>query len=152
MLTPLEDIPNLIETLARDPRAGGETWTLAQIADHLARTIEWQLGMSPPGGLPARLPPMWLRRVYRAIFLRAGRLPRNVPTIESLVPPPNVMPADAIARLRRSIKLLGAASEPFPAHPFFGVMTKARWIRFHEVHAAHHLRSAKEAGKVQHGA
>lgn len=141
MLRKLTSIPGDIELLASKGKTRSKNWTLAQVADHLAMAIEWQIGLIPEGMLPARLPPMWVRRVFRCVFLGIGRLPANVPANESILPQEDVALPASIARLRNAIKLMHEFAGPFRTHPFFGNMSLAGWVRFHEVHAAHHLRN-----------
>lgn len=143
MLTPLESIPTRIEKLAAEGKLRAKTWSLPQIAEHLARTIEWQIGAIPEGIGPVNLPAMWKRRVFRLIFLGVGRLPDNVPTIDSIVPPDEVDLIAAVQRMRDAIDAMLVAPEPFRVHPFFGRMPRKSWIRFHEVHAEHHLKCVR---------
>ncbi|MBX3394602.1 MAG: DUF1569 domain-containing protein [Phycisphaerae bacterium] len=140
MQIPLARVPEQIQCLASEGKSRSVSWSLAQIADHLAMTIEWQLDRLPVGKLPDRLPPMWLRRIFRVIFLGLGRLPRGVPAVSSIVPQSDVDLEASLDRLRSAIASMFVSDGPYRTHPFFGNMTKSGWVRFHEVHAAHHLK------------
>ncbi|HWL93763.1 MAG TPA: DUF1569 domain-containing protein, partial [Phycisphaerae bacterium] len=76
-------------------------------------------------------------------FLRWGLLPNNVPSIASTLAAEDVELHAALSRLRRAIESLESAPESYPAHPYLGVMNRNDWVRFHEVHAAHHLREIR---------
>lgn len=139
MLISLARVPEQIQCLVSEGKTRSKTWTLAQIADHLAMTIEWQMARLPVGKLPDRLPPKWVRWIFRLIFLGFGRLPSGVPAVSSIVPQKDVDLDASLRRLRSAIAEMFGSDGPYRTHPFFGNMTKSGWIRFHEVHAAHHL-------------
>jgi hypothetical protein len=139
MIKTLDEAPAEIRRLGVEGRAQGVNWTVAQIAEHLARTIDWSLRRMPNDEpSPIQLAPL-KRFLARQMVLLQGRIPPNVPTLRALVPAPDTKLHSALDHLRESIAALHAARGPLPDHPFLGPMSKRAWIRFHLVHARHHL-------------
>lgn len=137
----LDDISSCIEQLASSGRTRGREWSLAQIADHLARSIESTTRRSPPRADGPRGPRRWLKWVIREFTLVTGWIPPGLPASESVTPPPDVALDEALARLQRAISHLQSWTGDPPMHPILGPMPRKRWIRFHLIHARHHLRT-----------
>jgi len=139
-LRALSDIPDAIESLARTGSRSGRNWSLAQITEHIARTIEWS--MDPEAHEPA--PQLNMSRVMvplaRWMTLLTGWIPENLPTFRHLEAPASIDLTSAVERLRRAIASFDAYENSFPVHPFLGRMTKRQWRRFHVIHARHHLK------------
>jgi Protein of unknown function (DUF1569) len=141
----LDEVPAEIRRLHDGGRARGPNWTLPQIAEHLARTIDLTLGrLVTPEPSPIHLKP-FRRFLARQMVLLQGRIPPNVPTLRALTPPADTGLHAALAHLEQSIKALHEARGPLPDHPFLGPMSKRAWLRFHLVHARHHLARLEES-------
>ena len=133
------------------PRADG-AWSPAQIAEHLAIVYEYNRTVAT-GDAPSPIP--WLLRpvlqpVARHFIvdstLKAGRFTRKgrAPGFfrPSADPPP---PATVLARLAAAVGAFEAAlrsrhpeSRQTLAHPIFGTLPTADWIRLQAIHARHH--------------
>ena len=139
MTTSLQQIPDAIRRLHADGRVPGANWTLAQIAEHLALTIDLTLGRVGRGEpSPVHLRPM-RRFLAKQMVLRLGRIPPNVPTLKSLTAPAQTSMESALSHLTSSIESLVNSRGPLVDHPFLGPLSKQAWLRFHLVHARHHL-------------
>jgi hypothetical protein len=135
----LDEVPNEIRNMNTDGCVKGPRWTLAQIAEHLARTIDLTLGrLVTSESSPIHLKPV-RRFLARLMVLVQGRIPPNVPTLKALTPPDDTALTPALDHLEASIEALQEARGPFPVHPFLGPMSRRAWLRFHLVHARHHL-------------
>ena len=75
----------------------------------------------------------------RAGFFAAERFPdgRQVPA--PFDPKPGLDAAHEAQSLARAIERFRSATGPFPAHPIIGPLSRDEWLRFHTMHAEHHL-------------
>jgi hypothetical protein len=142
MIQSIDELPGVIRGLAAAGKLRGERWTLAQIAEHLARTVDWMLGRLRLGAAPQR--PSAVRQfIGRRIVFATGRLPRGVPTFAEIAPPAETDLEAALGHLERSLAEMGRFEGPLPQHPYLGRMSRAGWMRFHVIHARHHLRTIR---------
>ncbi len=110
-------------------------WTLAQICDHLARSIKLSLDLPP-----ASEPPTREQAVYRRLFFRSPAFPEGQDLAHpSQEPTPGVELTEAVADLRSAVERLADQDGPFAPHPVLGPMEPEQWLLFHARHAAHHL-------------
>jgi DinB superfamily len=133
------------------PRAEG-AWSPAQIAEHLAlvyeynRTVAIGTASSPIPWLIRPIVQPFARRVIVDNTLRAGRFTRKgrAPALfqPSATPP---APAVVLARLDAAVRgFEGDLRSRHPearrtiAHPIFGTIDTANWIRLQAIHARHH--------------
>ena len=140
VINSVDDIAPCIERLAVSGKTVGRRWTLGQIAEHLALTIDWTVAGVSPGDQPTDVIPVAFQYLARELIFRTGWIPPNMPIGSHLTPPPCMNLDAGIAHLRIAIVALQAAPEPMPTNPFFGAMPKQRWCRFHSIHADHHLK------------
>jgi hypothetical protein len=110
-------------------------WTLGQILHHLATAFRLTLlGRvdSPPSNDQSDTR---RRRFFRARrFSEGAEVPHP-----ALVPPVDADAREQSEVLHRAIARFESASEPFPAHPVLGLLTREEWNQFHCIHCAHHL-------------
>jgi len=122
-------------------RAG--TWGLGQIAEHLAKPIEYTMA----GSYDVKLPWImtnWLSkhtiiRLSKWDLFRRRKIPRGLPAPKAFVARPLADEAEAVGRLKKAVDDLTAYDGPWPPHPAFGPLTPEQWRDFHMIHAAHHL-------------
>lgn len=122
----------------RDARPLTGAWTLPQILDHCAQSID-----SSIRGFPLHKPAIVKKTVGRLVlwrFLGRGAMShdRNGP-IPGLPPPADGSLEDAVSRLTSSIDaFLAFDGEPAP-HFVYGPATKDQYDRVHAMHIADHL-------------
>jgi hypothetical protein len=131
-------------------------WTLAQICDHLARSIERSIvaGSSDSaarklaGGFAAE----WRRRVWKLIVLRLGWIPRGIPAPNGVVPARDAELGPTIERLQAAVaafdRHLSIPASRWPPHPYLGSFSGSDWQRMHRAHARHHFRFLVPPGTV----
>jgi len=114
-------------------------WSLGQICNHLAIAVH--LSMNGRSEFVSATSPEEDRSwILRKRFFRGGRFPEGkTAPIPALVPSEGLDDRAEADDLRHAIARFSAAAGPFPGHPFLGPMTKDEWVRFHCIHAAHHL-------------
>jgi hypothetical protein len=134
-LTDVGEIMHEVDRLlAGHERAGN--WTLGQILDHLARSINLSLA------LPAsETPPSREQAIARRLFFRAPAFPKGQTAPAVLgEPDKGADPSEAADALRAALDRLVNHAGPYPSsHPVLGPLTRQEWIEFHIRHAAHHL-------------
>ena len=118
-------------------------WTLAQILNHLANSIQYSIG-----GFPGRTTP-WIvqvtfRKAARWSMLKRGAIPEGAPLPRGFVPQSDLNAAVEAEALREAIAAFERCESPVP-HPFIGAMLKEDWRTFHCVHCGHHLSFAVAA-------
>ncbi len=91
-------------------------------------------------------------RVARVCLLGLGWFPPGRKSPESALPPVNPDRAVTETRLRAAVSawmdldrtlLPARAHDLFVKHAVLGDLTLREWMRFHEVHAAHHLKQIR---------
>jgi DinB superfamily len=133
------------------PRAEG-AWTPAQIAEHLAIVYEYNrtiVNGTAPSPIPRLVRPL-IQRLARGLVvdstLKAGRFTRKgrAPGIfqPSAVPPPCeeiLVRLDAAVRgFESDLRSCRPEVRHAIAHPIFGALPTANWIRLQAIHARHH--------------
>ncbi|UCC31496.1 MAG: DUF1569 domain-containing protein [Phycisphaerales bacterium] len=144
----LRSIPERAEKLADCGLIRGKNWSLAQICEHLALSIENTVRGSIADGVPRR----WqcLSRVRRLIrwclknlILLTGYFPKGAPAPNSVQPPDGVPLDEALDRLRAATEAFdrkhAAGDASWGYHSLLGRMNGRAWRRFHRIHAAHHF-------------
>jgi len=114
-------------------------WSLGQICNHLATGFDLSMdGRSD--SVPVTSPEEDRSSILRKRFFRGGRFPEGkTAPVPALLPSAGLDDREEADTLRHAIARFSVATGPFPAHPFLGPMTKDQWVRFHCIHAAHHL-------------
>src|SRR5262245_39643223 len=110
----------------------GGTWSLGQMCDHLAQTIERSMD-----GFPAKLPApvRWLITwLYWKKVERHEPMKRKVDAPKWLAPPPAVEDPVGLARLQAAVARFNAHPAALHPSPVFGRLTKEQW---HECHVWH---------------
>ena len=116
-------------------------WTLAQVCEHLAKTIE----QSCPGGDmgPAAIP-RWIQPIARRVFFLIPYVPAGRPAPPSILPGETSATDKAIERLAGAVQDFEKVSLPLRgrmvSHPAFGVLSHEQWRKVHLVHGKHHLK------------
>ncbi len=116
-------------------------WTLGQLCDHLAKSVE---GSCPNGGMGPPAVPAPLRPILKYVILWTGRMPSGVDVPPTLAPGDDASVDEAIERLAVATAAFEAIPESqrssMPPHPVFGRMSYADWQRLHRIHCRHHLK------------
>ena len=113
-------------------------WNLAQILDHLNRTMRMTFEGAPfkypaPLRLICRLALMPMIRGGKPTKVR-GKAPA------ALTPPDEADESDNAEEFYRLVNKLTDPTTPFVAlHPVFGKFTREQWLLMQKWHAAHHL-------------
>jgi len=144
----LRNIASLAEHFAGTGFLKGKSWSLAQVCEHLALSLENTVRGSKAEGLPLR----WQRlsRFQRLVrwslknmMLLTGYFPKGAPAPESVQPPKDASIDSALDRLRRAATAFddkyASRRATWAYHSLLGRMTGRMWRRFHFIHAAHHF-------------
>jgi uncharacterized damage-inducible protein DinB len=129
------------------PRAAG-AWSPAQIAEHLARTYEYNCrvlqGTAEGMPFPLSLLKPLIRRIVVDNTLRAGRFTRKAraPAFFQPSTTPQAAP-DVLARLVSAVGGFEAGLRSRPRtetieHPVFGTVAITDWVALQAIHARHH--------------
>ncbi len=124
-------------------------WSLAQMCEHIALSIEATIvdqeltvGENRSRGLMHRYGPA-RRWLFRRIILTAGYSPRGVRAPEMVRPSEDASLDTELRHLEAAARAFDAAATEtgrvWPAQRFTGLLSPAQWRRFHHVHAAHHF-------------
>ena len=135
-----------IQQLRSGPYERGGAWSLTQICDHLANTID--VGMN--AGLPPMYP--WIVRatVMRALFetlLFTEYMPSGAPAPAEIQP--TCGPTDDAEKIDRCLQTLAIVrdrTEPIPPSPLVTGMTLEKWKKLQRIHVTHHLAFLKPNG------
>lgn len=136
------------ERLAASPHETTGNWTLAEILEHLARSIEANLdGVEAKAPLPLRLfgpilKPLLKRQVTGKSMLPGFTLPKNLQA--EFFPREGTTLEQALAMYREQVERAMEATE-VREHPFFGQMTRDELMKLHCNHAALHLSFVRPA-------
>lgn len=117
-------------------RAGN--WNLAQVLDHLNKTLA--MAVSPyPRPVPALFRPLLRWLIYRR--MKRGDVIRfRASAPSSLQPDEQLDELQVLAEFERLCALLeNDTTQLVPLHPFFGAFTTEDWRIMQRWHAAHHL-------------
>ncbi len=132
----LDDVMPEVERLMAGHVTVGK-WTLGEICDHLATTMNRALD-----GFPKPMP--WIvRRTIGPFFLKKilsdGAMATGIKVPELLMPKPGTDAHQSAEALRTAIQRLKNAPDPPPENAFFGFMSKDQMLRLQTIHTAHHL-------------
>jgi hypothetical protein len=127
------------------------TWTAGQIVAHLeaamrtsADGFERRAALAPA----APRPPAPAQRLAQLVLLGVGWFPSGRRSPDVALPPARPERSATEAALRESVaRLLDLEARLLPArardlalrHPVLGDLTLPQWLRFHVVHARHHV-------------
>jgi len=117
------------------------TWTLAQLCEHLAKTIE----QSCPGGDmgPAAIP-RWIQPIVRRVFFLVPYVPPGRPAPPSILPGESPATDEAIERFARAVHDFEKVSLPLRgrmvSEPMLGVLSHEQWRKVHLIHGKHHFK------------
>lgn len=111
-------------------------WSLGQICNHLASTI--QVALDPPRRMP------WIvRRLIGPLvvrhFLRKGSMPTGFKSPANLIPRPGLDARAEAEALRATLSLFQQQIPETFDHAFFGKIRKTDFSRLQCIHCAHHL-------------
>ena len=144
----LVSVANRAEELASSGLRQGQSWTLAQICEHLALGIENTVRDDGSGGPPERWrrlrPSQRLARgLVRRFMLLTGWFPAGASAPESVQPSDDASLQDAILRLRRAAESFDVKfadrSQGWGVHSMLGRMNGRAWRPFQCIHAALHF-------------
>lgn len=127
------------ESLASTEVTTSGSYSLGQILEHLARTLDVVTGER---SAPAAPPPVrWVARLLRSRFLHRPmkpgfRLPRQAQSV--LWPDEEVTVEQGLEHLRQSAERF-RTTDPLPPHPFFGSMSRPDHERLQCRHFELHL-------------
>ena len=130
-------------------------WTVAQIVEHLAVSVDLVAQLFEERG---ELPPRQRQSrphetVLRHLVLISGRIPRGLKTVRAAVPSEDPEPEMAAAQFRMGVELMKHLADTWPAevresvflrHPYLGELNLPEWVRFHYVHSRHHMQEIRE--------
>lgn len=136
-------------------RAPPEQWSAGQIVHHLALAMDLSgMGIASRLEKPAmeRRPLTLSERIQKLVVLGLGWFPLRR-TAPRATRPPEQPGREATERLLREAGNRFVALAPqilplrehnlFLKHPRFGDLTYREWLRFHDVHAQHHLKQIR---------
>ena len=113
-------------------------WSVGEILDHLARSIQASFAGSAP-------PAPWIARTFIAPFVKKSMLTKGLPagfklppTMAAFQPRLQIAAVVALEDLHAATARLMTES-PGKSHPFFGRLTHDEWINLHLRHAELHL-------------
>jgi hypothetical protein len=146
---PLAVVTERARALARAATTPTAQWSLAQMCEHIALSIESTLvdqeltvGEDGSRGLVHRYGPA-RRWLFRRIILTAGYIPRGVRAPERVRPSEDASLDTELRHLEAAARAFDAAAPEagrvWPAQRYTGPLSAGQWRRFHHVHAAHHL-------------
>ncbi len=124
-----------VRMLAATPHRQLGNWSLGEVCQHLAKTIDGSLD-----GSQARAP--WMLRMVGP-FIKKRFLSRpmspgfTAPPAFGLLPDPTA-DADGVAALEKAVERFRQTGERHP-HLIFGAMTREEWDQLHMRHSAMHL-------------
>ena len=134
------DIPAALRTLETLPPTArmAEGWTLPQVLEHAAQSIEFSLRGFPE--LKSAVFRGTVGKLAFAVFDGRGRMSHGLtepipgaPALASALPLP-----DAVARLTRALKDFDAHTGALRPHFAYGALDKGAFARAHLMHLADH--------------
>jgi hypothetical protein len=144
----LRNILERAEKLADSGLTRGKSWSLSQVCEHLALSIENTVRGSSADGVPRRwqrlrLSQRLIRSFLKNLMLLTGYFPEGAPAPESVQPTAGVSLDDSLHRLRAAVEAFdrkfAARNASWGYHSLLGRMNGRTWRRFHCIHAAHHF-------------
>ncbi len=169
LMTDLDrSVEQLIAIVGRDPAAWGRgrpgKWTAGQHAEHVAKAAELMLPLFEENRrrlAAGELPPMprrgMLERLFHAVIVRPGWMPRGGPAVRPTFPSDAPNPGDIARRLREAVgrfRALGLGLDPESRDRLWIRNPNAptmRWhyslpeaVRIQAVHVRHHAAQIAE--------
>ena len=131
-----QDILNEVRALAGRPTRQLGNWSLGEVCQHLAKTVDMSID-----GSQMRFP--WVLRMIAPLiknrFLSRPMQPGfTVPKTGAFLLPKPEETAAGVAALEKAIARLGATSQRSP-HALFGTLSQQQWNQLHCRHAEMHL-------------
>lgn len=139
----LKELPGIARDLAEQGHSDciPGRWTLAQLCDHLAKTMN---GSLPSGDLGPPAFPRWVQKLVRVAVFWTGRMPAGVRAPPPFQPEDDLTTQEAIERVAEAVHRFETLPESergdMTDSPAFGPMSYDDWARLHLIHARHHLR------------
>ncbi len=134
----LDQIANEVERLL-DGYAATGNWSLGQICHHLATALRLTTRASEPPPAATEEQAAMQKQFFAAGVFPAGR---NAPPL--LVPEAGLDDRAEADKLTKAIDRFQESHGPYAAHPVLGPLSRDHWVRFHCLHAAHHLGFVRE--------
>ncbi len=130
----LDEIMPEVQRLLKGHAVAGQ-WSLGQICNHLSGAI--RLTARPTSSaVPPATPE---QAALKERFFAAGVFPDGRQSPPPFVPREDLDLAAEVASLASAIERFQGATGPYPSHPYLGPLSREEWLRFHCMHAAHHL-------------
>jgi len=139
-ITNLDQIMPEVDRLLAGNATVGE-WSLGQICHHLALAL--RSSARARGPVPDATPE---QTALRQRFFAAGVFPPGRPAPAGMLPKADLDAREEAERLRSAVEHFKQSEGPYPAHPALGPLERDDWLRFHCIHAAHHLGFALPQG------
>ncbi len=134
----LDEVMPEVERLLAGHATVGQ-WSLGQICNHLASAIQLMID-GAPGATSVSVSEDPRYALIRQRFFRSGKFPDGqTPPFSEMVPGADLDDRAQAEALRHGLVRFQSAAGPFHRHPVLGAMTRDDWVRFHCLHAAHHL-------------
>ncbi len=121
-----------------EPKLKHESWSLSQLLQHLAQSIEYSMQ-----GYPEMKGPVFRALIGNtafAVFNARGAMSHNlaepIPGAPALKP--QILLKDSIARLLAALNAFEAWGGPLKPHFAYGELDKAQYTRAHLMHLANH--------------
>ncbi|MBI4502396.1 MAG: DinB family protein [Gemmatimonadetes bacterium] len=132
-------------------RGPAAKWTIAQVVAHLALGVDLSSSVfaqrAEKTGMIRRSNPG--QAVLRHLLLGFGKFPPGRQAPETTRPPEKPDPEIVAAQYRMGVERFATMAETWPEkrqmeifvkHPLLGDLNLPEWIRFHYVHARHHVK------------
>ncbi len=131
-----DELLDEVRSLAAQPTRHLGNWSLGQVCEHLAKSMEYAVDGTPfRAPWLARLVGPFLKKRFLTRPMKPGfKLPKNA--AEYL--PGNTDPSIAIARLERATERIQQTTDPQP-HVLLGALTREQWDQLTFRHAEMHL-------------
>lgn len=133
----LDDVVREAESLLAAGYTRAGQWSLGQMCDHLAQTVErCQDGFPMMMPAPIRWLITWI--AWKKV-LRHEQINRAVPAPKWLQPPDQIEDRAGVERLKAAIARYHKHTGPLHPSPVFGKMSADDWRAVHLWHSEHHL-------------
>jgi len=158
----LETCLSIVLDATRD--AGGESnvrrnpkqWSVAEIVEHLTRAYSGTakgFERCVEKGTPLAGAISFKQRLSQFALLNLGYFPQGRQAPKHIIPTGELDLGTLLGAVRRDLARLdesGARAEQALGagkmldHPILGPLTVAQWMKFHEIHTAHHAKQIRE--------
>ncbi|GAC1417131.1 MAG: hypothetical protein NVSMB62_07420 [Acidobacteriaceae bacterium] len=140
-----EDLAELKKRIASLTAADVSLWgsmTVGEMVCHVRDSYEIPVGVRRAKALePPKVPLALMKWIAFRSPMKWPQGIKTVPEVDQRVggTPPVEFGAD-VAGVLAALNQFAASRGPFEAHPIFGPLTTAEWMRWGYLHADHHLR------------